>query len=189
MGNDVEGVVKAYERQDVETCHVLDGIFIFYALAELPVLAHLVAQVYDLLNKLWLLLGKLFLALLVASVEHGSVGQHNACREKHLVAVGVCAAVHARCVVHDDAAHHGALYRCRVWSKLSAIRTQQIVDTLADDAWLQAYLHAVVENVIFLPVLAGDDKDRVADGLSRQTGAGGAEGDRQMLRLCKRQQL
>ena len=44
--------------------------------------------------------------------------QNNTGGKKHLVTVGVCAAVHAGSVVHDDTAHHGAFDGSWVRSEL-----------------------------------------------------------------------
>ena len=67
--------------------------------------------------------GKLFAALLVACVEHRTVGQYDAGGHEHAVAIGMHAAVHARSVVHHDTAHHCRAYRRRVWWEHAPVGT------------------------------------------------------------------
>jgi hypothetical protein len=58
----------------------------------------------------------------------------------------------------------------------------------ADHAGLQADLLALAANLAAVPVIAEHDQHRVADGLARQAGAGGAEGDRHPLALGQLEQ-
>ena len=185
MGYDVEWVVEAHEGQDVETRHVLDGVFVVDAITQLLVGAHLVAQLLNAAYEVGPCLPERLAACLVAGVEHGAVGEDYPDGVHHLVAVGVGAAVHSRRVVHHDAAHHGALHRSRVRAELASVRLQQVVDALAYESGLQAYGLAVVQYLVFLPVLASHHEDGVAYRLSRQARARGAEGDRQAVGLSR----
>ena len=49
----------------------------------------------------------------------------------------MCAAIHTRGVVHDDAAYHSTFHACRVRSKLTSVGGKNLVNPLTDDAWLQ----------------------------------------------------
>ena len=189
MGDDVEGVLEAHEGQEVESRDVLDGVFIADAFGQFLVGADVVAQGAEALQEFAVGHLERGAADGVARVQHGAVGQDDAGREHHLVAVGVRAAVHARGVVHHDAAHHGALDRCGVGGELAAVGGQQLVDALADEAGLQGDLFVVGADGVLLPMLAGDDEDRVADGLSGQAGARRAEGDGHAVARGQAEQL
>ena len=101
----------------------------------------------------------------------------------------MCAAVHARSVIHDDASYHGALHRCRVGSKLTPVGSEQFVDALADEARLKSDLFVVGADAVSFPVLACHNQDGVADGLSGQAGSCGTESDRQFVARGQTEEL
>ncbi len=119
-------------------------------------------------------------AMLIASVEHRAVGKHHAQRLEHAVTIGVRATTHARSVVHNNATHHGRIFRCRVGGEGALERSQDGIDTTAHDARLQRDGRGIGSNAVTLPVLARDNHDGRSHRLSAQTRSGGAEGDRQL---------
>ena len=125
----------------------------------------------------------------VACVQHGSVRQHDAGGDEHFVTVGMGAAVHARSVVHDDAAHHGRFHRGGVGGELASVRRENLVYPLTDDARLQRNLFVVGGDAVLLPMLAGYYQDGVANGLSGQTGSCGTKRHRQTVAVGQPQQV
>jgi hypothetical protein len=120
-------------------------------------------------------------AVVIAGVQHRAVRQHDADAVHGLVAVLGGAAAHARGVVGGNAADHGRIDGCRVGADLTAVRGQDPVGPGADDARLEADFFALVEDLPPLPRLAGHQQHRIADRLAGQAGAGGPEGDRNVL--------
>ena len=108
VSDDVEWVVVDNERADVEACNVLDAVFELYSLRQFLVRPDAVSELFYLLDKVGMSLPELLFALFVASVEDGAVGENQPCTDHHAVAVGMYATVHARGIVADDAANHGA---------------------------------------------------------------------------------
>ena len=108
VGHDVERIVVGQQRTDVQTGHILDAILLADAVGQLFVGTHAVAQVLYLLDKLRMRLAESLLALLVARIDHGTVGKYQSGADHHAVAIGMHAAVHARSIVADDSTHHSA---------------------------------------------------------------------------------
>ena len=193
VGDDVERVVIGNERTQVQTRHVLNAIFGTNARCQLLVGTHTVAQVLNLLQELGVRAGKLLAALLVACIEHRAVGQDDAGRDHHAVAVGMHATVHARRVVDDDAAHHGRADAGRIGREHAAVGFQYLVDLAAHDTRLQRYdttfgfrvplalWRGVRGEAPFLPVLASHDEHRVRTTLTRKRGTSGTEGEGQRV--------
>ena len=107
VGDDVERIVIGYQRTQVQTRYVLDAVFGFDTLCQFLVCANLVAQIFNLFQKLGVTLAEGRFALFRTSVEHGTIGQDDAGRDHHTVAVGMHAAVHTRGIVDHDTTHHG----------------------------------------------------------------------------------
>ena len=78
MGDDVERVVEADERQQVQPRHVLDGVFVADAFRQLFVGADVIAQGTEALQEFAVRHFERGTAHAVARVEHRSVGQHDA---------------------------------------------------------------------------------------------------------------
>ena len=95
VGNDVERVVEADEGQQVESCYVLDGIFIADAFQQFGVGMDAIAQMADAADEVAVCHLEGCPAYGVACVEYGAVGHYQAGREHHFVTVGMRAAVHA----------------------------------------------------------------------------------------------
>ena len=188
VGYNLERVVEADEGQQIEPGDVLDGIFVADACCQFPVGTDFVAQFADAADEVAVGYFEGSAAHGVAGVQHSAVCQDDAGGGEHLVAVGVRAAVHARGVVHYDAAHHGALHAGGVGGKLASVGSQKLVYALADDARLKGDLFVVGRYTVLLPVLSGYNKDRVTDGLTGQTGSCCAEGDGQPVTVGKFQQ-
>ena len=176
VGDDLERIVEAHQRQQVQPHDVLDRIFVQDALRQGLVAANPVAQRFNGAQKSCVALREGPAARPVARVEQRAVGQHQPRREQHPVAVGMGAAVPARSVVHHDAAHHGASDRSRVGREAVSIGFQHLVDPGAHDAGLEPRGAASVEHLAAFPVLAGHHEHRIADSLPREARARGPEG-------------
>ena len=126
-------------------------------------------------------LAECLLALLVAGIYNGAVGEDEPCTDHHAVAISMHTAIHARSIVTHDATYHGAANGSRVGREDASEWLQNLVDARAHDARLHADGVLVGTNLVFLPVLSGNDKHRVADALTRKRCAGGTEGERQLI--------
>ena len=166
MGNDIERIVEADKREQVQTGYILYGIFVADAFRQFPVCTHFIAERADAPDEIAVCHFECGAAYAVAGVEYRSVSQYDAGGEKHLVAVGMRTAVHARSVVHDDTTHHGAFYGGRVGSEFPSERSQQFIDPLPDDTGLQGDFFVVGRYAVAFPMFAGYNKYGVTDGLS-----------------------
>ena len=176
VGDDLERIVEAHQRQQVQPHDIFDRIFVQDTLRQGLVAANPVAQRFNGSQELRMALRKGPAARLVTRIEQRAVGQHQPRREQHPVAVGVGAAIHARGVVHHDTAHHRASDRSRVGREAVSIRFQHLVDPGPHDAGLKPHGAASVEHLAALPMFARHHEHRVADGLPREARARGPEG-------------
>ena len=179
VGDDVKRVVIGDQGPQVQARHVLDAVFLADAVGQRLVGADAVAQGFNLGDEVGMALPEGLAAGRIARVEHGAVGQHQARRDEHAVAVGVCAAVHARGVVGDDAAHHGRADAGGVGREHAPQRFQDLVHPCPHEAGLQGDALGVSGHAVVLPILARHDEDAVAHALPRQRRSSGAEGERQ----------
>ena len=106
VGDDVKRIIVGDERTKVQSRHVLNTIFGTYARGQRFISSYLVAQGFNLLDKLRMTLAEGLLALFVTRIENSTIRQNDTCRHHHTVAVGMHTAVHTRGVVDDDTAHH-----------------------------------------------------------------------------------
>ena len=188
VGYDVERVVEADERKQVQPRYILNGVFVPDAFRQLLVGAYLVAERTDAAYEVAVRHFECRTAYGVAGIEHRAVCQYDAGGEEYFIAVGMCAAVHAGGVVHNDAAYHGAFYGSRVWGEFPSEGRQQLIDPLPGNAGLQGDFLVVGRQAVLLPVFAGYDKYGVADCLSGQAGSCRPEGDGQVVAACQFQQ-
>ncbi len=184
MGYDVEGVVVSHQRADVQTRNVLDAVLIAYAFHQLGVAHHLLAQSHDTADEVGMCGCKLLAALLIAGVKQRAVGQDDACRAQHLVAVGMYATVHARGIVAHYAAHHGTVDRCRVGRENAAIRLEQLIDAPSGEPRPQSNHLTVGTYGEALPHLAGHYQHRVAQALTRQRRSCRTKSERNTCRVA-----
>ena len=126
-------------------------------------------------------LAKSIAALRIACVEESAIGEDNANRLQHFVAIGMDATTHARGIVGDDATHHSTFDRCRVGAEFAAVGSKKFVDTLTNDTRLKDNAFAIVEDSVFFPFFAHYGEDVVADGLTRKACASSAPSDVSML--------
>jgi len=125
----------------------------------------------------------------VFGVDPGAIGQHNAQAGQGVVGILRGTAAHAAGVVGDDAANFAGVDRGRVGADFAPERGQPRVSLRANDAGLQADLRALAANLLGVPVVPEHDQHGVADGLARQAGAGGAEGDGHLVASGQTQQF
>ena len=168
MRHDVEWVVVGKQRTKVEARHVLDAVFQSDAVRQFLVGTHTVAQCFNLLDKLRMTLAEFLLALLVAGIHDGAVGQYQAGAHHHPVAVGMHTTVHARGIVYHNTANHGAADGSRVGREHTAIGLQDFVHPGANNARLQFDGVLVGTQFVFLPILSCHDKYGVSTTLPRQ---------------------
>ncbi len=181
VGDDVKRIIVSHERSDVETCHVLDGIFPADAVGEGLVGPHLVAQSLYTFDEIAMGLAEQLTAMCIAGVEHRAVGKNDAHRQQHVVGVGMHAATHTGGVVDDDATHHRTVDGGRVGGEEAPHRLQNPVDATADKTRLHGDGVVVIADVVILPMLAGDNQYGVAHALARQRGAGGSKREWNMI--------
>ena len=126
-------------------------------------------------------LAKSIATLRIASVEESAIGEDDANRLQHFVAIGMDAATHTRGIVGDDATHHSTFDRCRVGAEFAAVGSKKFVDTLTNDTRLKDNAFAIVEDSVFFPFFAHYGEDIVADGLTRKACTSSAPSDVAML--------
>ena len=124
----------------------------------------------------------------VFSVEHGPVGEDHAHSGQRAVAVLRRAAAHAGSIVGGDAADLAGIDRGRVGADLASVRRQAVVHLAADDAGAEAHRGGVGGNLAGGEAFADQRQHAVGDGLAREAGAGGAEGHRPAVGVCRPQQ-
>ena len=189
VGNNIERVVEADEWQEIQSGYVLDGIFVADAYGEFFVGTYPIAQFADAVKEIGVGGFEGSTRNVVPCIQHGAVRQYDAGGEKYLVTIGMCAAIHARGVVHDDAAYHGRFHTCRIRSKLTSVGCENLVNPLTDDARLQGNLFMIGRNAVLLPMFSGYYQDRVTNGLSRQAGSCGTKRYWQTVTVGKFQQV
>ena len=143
------GVVETDKRQQIESGYVFDGVFVTDAFGQFFVGAYFVAQYADAADEVAMGHFEGSAADGISGIQQGAVHQDDAGGNKHFVAVGMRAAIHAGSIVHDDAAHHGAFHRGGIGGKLATVGGQQLVYTLSDDARLEGYLFMVGRYAVF----------------------------------------
>ena len=189
VGNNIERVIEANEWQKIQSGYVLDGVFVADACSEFFVGTYLVPQFADAIVEIGVGGFEGSTRNIIPCIQHGAVRQYNAGGKKHFVTIGMCAAIHTRGVVHDDAAYHSTFHACRVRSKLTSVGGKNLVNPLTDDAWLQGNLFMIGRNAVLLPMFSGYYQDRVTNGLSRQTGSCGTKRYWQTVTVGKSQQV
>ena len=168
MGDDVEGIVIGHQRTNIETRHVLDGVFLTDAVGQGLVGPHTVAKVLNLADEFGMRLAEFLAATLAAGIEHSSVGKHQTGGDKHAVAIGMYATVHARGIVTDDTSHHSRADGSRIGRKHPTERLQDFIHASAHNSRLQTDRFMVVGHFILFPVLAGHYQDGIAHRLTGQ---------------------
>ncbi len=129
------------------------------------------------------------LGVLRRRVDDRAVRQHAEHRRQGAVGVELHPAAHARGVVGENAAHHAGVDRGGVGPDLRPVRGQVPVHGGGDDPRLDAYCRPVVQDLYRAPVARHVHQDPVRDGLPRQAGAGGAEGQRHALSVAQAEEL
>ena len=166
MGDDVEGIVVGHQRTDVEARHVLDGVFLTDAVGQRLVGPHTVAKVLNLADEFGMRLAEFLAATLAAGIEHRSVGKHQTGGDKHAVAIGMYATVHARGIVTDDTSHHSRANGSGIGRKHPTERLQDFIHASAHNSRLQTDCFMVVGHFILFPILAGHYQDGIAHRLT-----------------------
>ncbi|MNY21157.1 hypothetical protein D3C86_1546830 [compost metagenome] len=96
-----------------------------------------------------------------------------------VIAVVGGAAAHAARVVGGDATELAGVDGGRIRPNLAAQRRQIAVGIGADHPGLQGDARPLVQNAVAAPAVGQGNEHRIAQGLAREAGAGGAKGARQ----------
>ena len=95
MGNDVEGVIVDHKRTQIQPCDIFDTILSEDSFNQFFISSHLVAQRLYPFHELGMGGFERLTALLGTCIENGTVGEDDAGRNEHAVAVGMHATIHA----------------------------------------------------------------------------------------------
>ena len=181
VSDDVEGILVLHKRQDSQTRHVLNTVFLANQFRQAFVGQCAVTQVLDAAHKMRVRHTKIRLGFLVTGVQNSAVGQNQSNRIQHPIGVGMYATHHTRGVVVHDTAYHRRVKRSRIGRETAAVGLQDLIYPCAHDARLQTNTFAVVQHLVLLPFLARHHQNRRPASLSRQRRTRSTESDRLML--------
>ncbi|MNJ26531.1 hypothetical protein D3C77_210150 [compost metagenome] len=184
VGEDIQRLVVVDQRIERQPGGVLQPVLVADFRGQLGVGAGLATQFAKACEQCAVVFTECGDARRVFAVEQGAVGQQQAHAGEGVIAVLGRTAAHAAGVVGHDAADFAGVDRGRVGADLAAERGKPGVGLGTDHARLQANLGAAVADLTTVPVVPQHQQHRIAHGLARQTGTGGAEGDCDLLGLC-----
>ena len=121
---------------------------------------------------------------LVPGVKYSSVNEHYPDTLQFPVTVGMGSAAHSRGVVHHDSSYHTASDGGRIRTEFSSEWFQYGIHPRSYDSRFKRDFGGIIGDLVPLPILAGDNKYRVADRLARETGPGRTECDRDIKFRC-----
>ena len=166
MGDDVERIIVSNQRTEVQSCHVLNTVFLADAIGQFLVGTHLITQGFDLGDEFRMTLTESLLAGFVTCIKDSTIGKDNPCRDHHTIAIGMNTAVHTRGIVDDDTTYHRTSYRGRIRWEHSAIRLQNLIHPSTYDARLEFNTILILADFVLLPMLTCHDEYRVCTALS-----------------------
>ncbi|MNJ37820.1 hypothetical protein D3C77_326550 [compost metagenome] len=188
VGEDIHRFVVVHQRIERQSGGVFQPVFVADPGCQRGVGAGLSTQFTELIEQRAVAFTQTRDALGDFAVEQGAVGQQQTHAGEGVVAVLRGAAAHAAGVVGDDAADFAGIDRGRVRADLASERGQPGVGLGADHARLQTDLLAAITDVSAVPVVTQHQQHRVAHCLTGQAGAGSAEGDCNLLGVCRLEQ-
>ena len=166
MGDDIKRIIKTDERKDVQSGHILDGIFVSDTFGQSLIATDFITQLTNPTKEVRMRCFESSTADRITGIQNSSVHQHNTCRQHHLIAIGMSTAIHSRSIVHHNTTHHGTLNAGRIGSKLTTEWSQQFIHSLSDNTWLKSDLLMVIRNAVFFPILSSNNQNGVTNGLS-----------------------
>ncbi len=180
VGEDIDGVLMVEQGIDGVAGGVLEPVLVANFGGKLSVRQHLGAQGGEPREQLRAFGRKGGAALGIAALQHGAIGQQQGHGVQGVIAVVGGAAAHAARVVGGDAAKLAGVDGGGVRPNLAPQRRQIAVGIGADHPGLQGDAGALVQNAVAAPAVGQGDEHRIAQGLAREAGAGGAKGARQV---------
>ena len=130
----MEGIVVINERINGKAGGVLDRIFPADTGGKLLVCPHPISNYFYLFDKAGPEFAEIISASGIPSIQQVAVGKDNPSRINGLIGIFMGAAVHARSIINDDAAHHSRVDGGRVRSELASVRGENAVDLCADNS-------------------------------------------------------
>ncbi len=187
VGEDIDGVLMVEQGIDGVAGGVLEPVLVANFGGKLGIRQHFGAQGGEPGQQLRALGRKGGAALGIAALQHGAIGQQQGHGVQGVIAVMGGAAAHAARVVGGDAAELAGVDGGGIRPNLAAQRGQIAVGIGADHPGLQGDALAIVQDAVAAPAVGQGDEYRIAQGLARETGAGGAKGARQVQFTAHRQ--
>ena len=171
VGDDLERVGEPDERQQVQACHILDGILVLYPFHERLVLEYPRTDPQDGVQDVRTGLAEVLPGSFILGVQDGPVGEDHPGPDHQHVRVGMGAAAHPGGIVHHDPSDHAASDGRRVWAEPAAVGLEQLPHPCPDEAGPEGYRGRVRTRAEGFPTLSGNNQHRVADALAGEAGA------------------
>ncbi len=179
VGEDIDGVLMIEQGIDGVAGGVLEPVLVANFRGKLGVRQHLGAQGGEPREQLRAPGRQGGAAVGIAALQHGAIGQQQRHGVQGVVAVVGGAAAHAARVVGGDATQLAGVDGGRIRPNLAPQGRQIAVGIGADHPGLQGNARPLVQNAVAAPAVGQGDEHRIAQGLAREAGAGGAKGARQ----------
>ncbi len=180
VGEDIDGVLMIEQSIDGVAGGVFEPVLVANFGGKLGVRQHLGAQGGEPRQQPRAFGRKGGAALRIATLQHGAIGQQQGHGVQGVVAVVGGAAAHAARVVGGDAAQLAGVDGGRIRPNLAPQRRQIAVGIGADHPGLQGNAGPLVQNAVAAPAVGEGDEHRIAQGLTREAGTGGAKSARQV---------
>ena len=187
VGEDIDGILMIEQGIDGVAGGVLEPVLVADLGGKLGVRQHFGAQGGEPVQQLRALGRKGGAAVGITALQHGAIGQQQGHGVQGVVAVVGGAAAHAARVVGGDAAKLAGVDGGGIRPNLAPQRRQIAVGIGADHPGLQGDAGPLVQNAVAAPAIGQGDEHRIAQGLAREAGAGGAKGTRQAQFAAHRQ--
>ena len=178
VGEDIDGVLMVEQGIDGVAGGVLEPVLVANFGGKLGIRQHFGAQGGEPGQQLRALGRKGGAAVGIAAVQHVTIGQQQGHGVQGVIAVVGGAAAHAARVVGGDATELAGVDGGRIRPNLAPQRRQIAVGIGADHPGLQGDARPLVQNAVAAPAVGQGDEHRIAQGLAREAGAGGAKGAR-----------
>ncbi|MNO96337.1 hypothetical protein D3C76_880040 [compost metagenome] len=180
VGENIDGVFMVEQGIDGVAGGVLEPVLVANFDGKLGVRQHLGAQGSEPREQLRAPGSKGDAAVGIAALQHCAIGQQQGHGVQCVIAVVGGAAAHAARVVGGDAAKLAGVDGGGIRPNLAPQRGQIAVGIGADHPGLQGNARPLVQNAVAAPAVGQGDEHRIAQGLAREAGAGGAKGARQV---------
>ena len=183
MGQDIDRIGEIDKGIERIAHRVLDGIFAPDQIDQFVVGPHFLGQIHEPADDIGPRLDEGFARGGIAAVEHRAVLQHQLEPVHGVIGVLDDAATHAGRVVVDHAADLGGVLTGRIGTDLAVERPQRRIGHRNDGRRPERHPVAALGDVDLAPTIAEHAQQPVGHRLAGQRGAGGAEGDVEVLGL------